>query len=122
MSLPSTGNHYTASQTLGASDIDKWISFRVTSGTCDISLSGAIGDEGDQMILALRTYGNNLVRAKWVSGTLKVYSAEGIDTLTAAGTQDLIPNGGNRAILYTATKTGASEWTIREGNWWGQES
>lgn len=114
---PTEGNHYTATQVLAATDVNKWVSVKATSAAVDISLAGSLGVVGDRIILALRTQGNYLVNIRWADGTLKIFSAEGIETLTAAGTVDLIPSGGNRAIIYTAEKTGSSEWTIREGIW-----
>ncbi len=113
---PSNGTHRTASHVLATSDIGKWNSFYST-GTIDVSLDGALGNIGDRLVLACRTQGNNSVNLKWVSGTLKLFSCRGIATLTAAGTSEMIGSGGNQRGVFSAVKTGSTEWTVREGIW-----
>ena len=114
---PSAGTHRTGSHTLAAGDIGKWNSFFAQNASLEISLSGALGVLGDRLVLACRSQGNVDVDLKWVSGTLKVYSARGIATLESAGTAELIGTGGNQRAVYTAIKSGASEWMVYEGVW-----
>ncbi len=113
---PTAGTHRTATHALGGDDIGKWNSYKATAGI-EISLDGALGELGDTLVLALRSMGNHDIDLKWVSGTLKVYSALGIAELTAAGTTELLGSGGNQRAVYTCMKTGASEWTLWEGVW-----
>ena len=112
---------YTATRTLDASDIGKWVGMHTqppANSNKNILLSGALGAVGDRIILALRTQGNYTIALQWVQGTLVVYHAMGRESLTAAGTINLVPVGGNRALIFTAEKTAAAEWTVREGVWW----
>lgn len=117
-SLPTTGTHRTAAHTFVAGDVDKWNSFLANNSSFDLTLNGDIGSVDDRFIIALRSQGNPTVNAKRANGTLKVYSSLGIATLTDASTQQLIGSGGNRQVIWTAIKTGATEWSIYEGVWW----
>ena len=113
---PTAGTHRTATYALAAGDIGKWNSFKATAAI-EVSLSGALGSPGDRLVLACRSMGNNDIDLRWVDGTLKVYSTIGIATLTAAGSTELIGSGGNQRAVFTAIKTGATEWTLYEGVW-----
>ena len=113
---PTAGTHRTASHTLVAGDIGQWNSFRAAQAI-EISLAGSLGAEGDRILLACRSAGNFDIDLRWVDGTIRCFTATGITTLNAAGTAELIGSGGNQRAIFTAIKTGATEWTVHEGVW-----
>ena len=114
---PTEGNHYTAARTLAAGDLGKWISAYLTSNF-GFTLAGSLGAVGDRMILAARSQGNFGFNVICSDGEIEIWDARyGKTTLNSAGSHELLGTGGNRAIVYTAEKTGAAKWTIREGVW-----
>ena len=117
VAAPTAGTHRTASHVLAAGDIGQWNSFLAQGTGIEISLSGDIGTVGDRIVMACRSAGNYDIDLKWAAGTLKLFSARGIHTLNAAGTAELIGSGGNQRAIFVAVKSGADEWTVREGIW-----